>query len=75
MKGVTFMDRVLELEKKVMVLEKRIECINETITKQLEFDGKVIDKLDHLIKIQFQIVDETNQNTALLNIISNKEED
>ena len=65
------MDRVLELEKKVAYLEKRIVFLYNMIDKQSEINDRLIKQYGELQGKVFEYVNQTNQNTMLLNVIGN----
>ena len=65
------MDRVLELEKKVAYLEKRIVFLYNMIDKQSEINDRLIKQYGELQGKVFEYVNQTNRNTMLLNVIGN----
>ena len=65
------MDRVLELEKKVAYLEKRIVFLYNMIDKQSEINDRLIKQYGELQGKVFEYANQTNQNTMLLNVIGN----
>ena len=65
------MDRVLELEKKVAYLEKRIVFLYNMIDKQSEINDRLIKQYGELQGKVFEYVNQTNQNTMILNVIGN----
>ena len=65
------MDRVLELEKKVAYLEKKIVFLYNMIDKQSEINDRLIKQYGELQGKVFEYVNQTNRNTMLLNVIGN----
>lgn len=65
------MDRVLELEKKVAYLEKRIVFLYNMIDKQSEINDRLIKQYGELQEKVFEYANQTNRNTMLLNVIGN----
>lgn len=65
------MDRVLELEKKVAYLEKRIVFLYNMIDKQSEINDRLIKQYGELQGKVFEYANQTNRNTMLLNVIGN----
>ena len=65
------MDRVLELEKKVAYLEKKIVFLYNMIDKQSEINDRLIKQYGELQGKVFEYANQTNQNTMLLNVIGN----
>ena len=62
---------VLELEKKVAYLEKRIVFLYNMIDKQSEINDRLIKQYGELQGKVFEYANQTNQNTMLLNVIGN----
>ena len=65
------MDRVLELEKKVAYLEKRIVFLYNMIDKQSEINDRLIKQYGELQGKVFEYANQINRNTMLLNVIGN----